>query len=225
MEATKNWELKDDVVVRHLVPVYPVPREGKFDDRVEDDGLAVSMQGNYDNKRRDYASIFSQLEKLLNSPGLDRSKVSKISLHVVGHGSAPLAPETIRNHVFIDSDLQYLDYYPLLSRTVALLPAFATDDYLDSKASSSIPTSLMAGTPLVADKYILDAYAYLPKEVVWFKEENQTDMQVVESVIQMSAEQRKKKIEQVRRRCSAIIEENIVTVGRWLNSALYSREL
>lgn len=223
-EAITNWELRDDVVVQHLVPVYPVPREGKFDDRVEDDMLAVSMQGNYDNKRRNYASVFSQLEELLSFPGLDRSKVGKISLHVVGHGSAPLAPEIIRDHVFIDSDLEYLDYYPLLSHTVALLPAFATDDYLDRKASSSVPTSLMAGTPLVADKYILDAYSYLPKEIVWFQKENQTEMQVVESVIQMPAERREKKMDQVRRRCSAIIEENITKVGRWLNSALYRTE-
>jgi len=221
-KSIKNWKLKDEVVVRHLVPVYPVPREGKLDHLVEDDGLAFSMQGTYDNKKRDYASVFSQLEDFLSSPGLDRSEVSKIILHVVGHGSAPLAPETIRDHVVIDSDLEYLDYYPLLSRTIALLPAFATDDYLDRKASSSVPTSLMAGIPLVADQYILDAYSYLPKEVVWFQRENQTYMEVVESIIQMPAERREQTMEYVQRRCSAIIEENIVTIGQWINSALYS---
>ena len=220
-ESIKNWKLKNDVVVRHLVPVYPVPREGELDDRVEDDGLAVVIQGTYDNKRRDYASAFSHLEELLSSPGLDRSEVSKLSLHVLGSGSAPLAPETIRDHVIIDSNYKFLDYYPLISHTVALLPAFATDYYLDRKASSSVPTSLMAGTPLVADQRILDAYRYLPKEVVWFQNANQTDMQVVESVIQMPAERREKKMNQVQRRCSEIIEENMATVSGWLNSALY----
>jgi hypothetical protein len=47
-------------------------------------------------------------------------------------------------------------------------------------------------------------------------------MEVVESVIQMLADRRKKKTDQVRRRCYAIIEENIVAVGHWMNSALYN---
>jgi len=220
-EAVENWPLRDKVVVRHLVPVYPVPREGTLDDLVENGELAFAIQGDYDAKRRDYASVFSQLAEFLSSPDLDQPKASKISLHVLGHGSAPLVPETIRDHVFFDSDLEYLDYYALLSRTVALLPAFATDDYLYRKASSSIPASLMGGTPLVANQYILDAYTYLPKEVVWFRAENQTDMEVVRSVIQMPAERREKKMEQVRRRCAAIIEENIVAIGQWMDSALH----
>lgn len=158
--------------------MYPVPRDRPIDDLVGEDELVFAMQGDYDSRRRDYQAIFSQLEKFFGSDELsDENK--KLNLHLLGHGPEPLVPASVKEHVFFDSSLDYLDYYALLSRSFALLPSFTTDEYLDRKASSSIPAALIGGTPLVATQAMLDAYSYLTNDVVWFQQERETDMDVV----------------------------------------------
>ena len=46
----------------------------------------------------------------------------------------------------------------------AVLPAFASDVYYTSKASSSVAAALICGTPLLANLQLLRAYSYLPPE-------------------------------------------------------------
>lgn len=219
--AIQNWPLKDEVIVDYLVPVYPVPRDRPLDDLISEDELAFAMQGDYDSRRRDYQAVFSQLEKFLGSEELsDENK--KLNLHLLGHGSEPLVPASVKDHVFFDSSLDYLDYYALLSRSFALLPAFATDEYLDRKASSSIPAALIGGTPLVVTQAILDAYSYLTNDVVWFQREGETDMDVVGRVLRMPAEQRERRKDLVQQRLAALVEDNILKTKRWVKEALGS---
>jgi len=217
--AIARWELKEYVFVDHLIPVYPVAHNRSIDDLVSGDELAFVMQGDYDARRRDYGSIFSQLEKFVKSPEYSEQN-KNLYLHLLGHGSEPLVPASLKEHIAFDSNLDYLDYYAVLDHSFALLPAFATNEYLDRKASSSIPAALIGGTPLVATQAMLDAYSYLTKDVVWFQKEGETDMDVVGRVLQMSPEQRQRTKDAVQQRLATLVKDNIAKAEAWVEDSL-----
>lgn len=61
------------------------------------------------------------------------------------------------------------EYYRTVQEAMAVLPAFASDVYYKTKASSSVATAITCGTPLVADRELLKAYSYLSKEATFIK--------------------------------------------------------
>ena len=217
--AIARWSLKDYVFVDYFTPVYPVPHNRSIDDLVGEDELAFVMQGDFDGRRRNYGSIFSQLEKFIESPEFSNADKS-LNLHLLGHGSAPLVPTKLKEHVVIDSNIEYLDYYAVLDHSFALLPAFATDEYLDRKASSSIPAALIGGVPVVATQAMLDAYTYLTKDIVWLQKHGETDMDVVGRVLQMSADERQRTKDAVQRRLTELVEGNIEKTVSWVKDSL-----
>ena len=52
-------------------------------------------------------------------------------------------------------------YYAAVHDALAVLPAFASDHYYTTKASSSVAAALICGTPLLATEQLLAAYSYL----------------------------------------------------------------
>lgn len=142
-----------------------------------------------------------------------------ITLHLVGHGKHPDVPEDVKNNVVFDEGLNYIDFYTILSRTFALLPAFATREYLDRKASSTVPASLIAGTPLVATQEIVDAYAYLNNDAVWLQQPDETDFDVIGRVLKLSHQERLEKSANVRALRTKIIETNIRLARQWTEEA------
>lgn len=56
-----------------------------------------------------------------------------------------------------------------MQEALAVLPAFASDVYYKSKASSTVATAITCGTPLVADQELLTAYSYLSKKATFIK--------------------------------------------------------
>jgi len=145
---------------------------------------------------------------------------AELVLHLLGHGKHPAVPADLRPHVTFDEGLNYTNFYTILSRTFALLPGFASSDYLDRKASSSVPASLIAGVPIVATQDILNAYSYLRADAVWMQEEGETDLDVVGRVLSMTREQRVEKMRRVREVCAWIIEKNTKRVGLWVKEGL-----
>ncbi|KAL7268030.1 hypothetical protein RUND412_009363 [Rhizina undulata] len=200
-------------LIRHFVPVFPVELSETEDEDAEE-SLSFGLQGDYDPSRRDYESLFSRLESFLSS------SPSNISMHLLGHGTHPSVPASVQNHVVFDEHLDYTAFYTILSETFALLPAFATNEYLDRKASSSVPAALIAGTPLVATKEMLEAYSYVDEEVVWLQAEGKSDLDVVGEILKMEPEERRRKKGRVRRRGREIIEGNVGKVGAWVAEAL-----
>ena len=95
-----------------------------------------------------------------------------ITLHLLGSGRAPPIPSQLTDHVILNPSLSYPDFYSLLSTAVAIIPAFASPHYLDRKASSSIPAALIAGTPLIASRELMDAYGYLDEDSVYLMKED-----------------------------------------------------
>lgn len=195
--------------IRTLVPVFPRSAEA---DTVST-APSFAIQGDYDPARRNYASAFSHLSTLLET-------APNATMHLLGNGKRPQVPENVAKNVEFDESLSYPAYYAIVARAFALLPAFASNEYLDRKASSSVPASLIAGTPLVATRNILKAYSYLDEGVVWVQEEGEGDIEVVARVIKMGEEARAEKKAAVAKKCAELVEGNLKLVGGWVEEAL-----
>ncbi|RSM17452.1 hypothetical protein CDV31_003701 [Fusarium ambrosium] len=149
------------------------------------DPISLAMQGDYSSGRRDYNGIFNHLGSVIRKANetTDNHEPEEVVLHVIGHGTQPEVPEHVKNNIFFDSGLSYPDFYALLSRSFSIIPGFASDTYYDRKASSTIPASLIAGAPIVANEELLNAYTYLPKEVTWVARPGEGEMDTIERVI------------------------------------------
>ncbi|KAI5789101.1 hypothetical protein EDC01DRAFT_127676 [Geopyxis carbonaria] len=220
-KSITRWENPTGVqpLVRYFVPVFPVLLA--TEPELDTGDMSFGMQGDYDPSRRDYSSIFEGLAKFLQDGGNSggQTKSPNVTMHLLGHGTHPVVPEAIKNHVSFDERLSYSEYYSILSRTFALLPAFATNEYLDRKASSSVPAALIAGTPLVASQSIIDAYSYINNEIVWRQEDGETDLAVVGKILKLDQTDRTIKKSAVKKRCAEIIQENTISVGHWIKEA------
>ncbi|KAF8424949.1 hypothetical protein EV426DRAFT_636739 [Tirmania nivea] len=229
-EGVGKWKVSMPPLIRYLVPVFPVSIATEKSTQKQTNGenaplpsdadgeeLGFALQGDYDPSRRDYASIFSRLDSLLSSGG----NYNNLTMHLLGHGDKkPTVPESIKPNVQFNERLSYLEYYSLIARTFALLPAFASTEYLDRKASSTVPAALIAGVPLVATKEMVQAYAYLNMDVVWEQEVGRSDLDVVADVLKMAVEVRRRKKQAVRERRDEIIKGNVRRVGNWLQEAM-----
>ncbi|KAF3923525.1 hypothetical protein ABW21_db0209597 [Orbilia brochopaga] len=229
-KSLKKWKVVREEghqpLIRHFVPVFPV----QLPPIPDDDNLSFGLQGDFGQERRDYKMVFERLAGFLkpsaqngeathedvdeeaHTPG---ESVKNITLHLVGHGKHPGVPDAVVNNVVFDEGLNYIDFYTILSRCFALLPAFATPEYLDRKASSTVPASLIAGTPLVATKAIVEAYAYLEEDAVWLQSETETDFDVIGRVLKLSNDERKAKAAKVRQVRQKYIDLNIKLARKW----------
>jgi hypothetical protein len=213
------WDNPPSPQIRVFVPIFPVKVSASTAVEAAE-GLSFAMQGDYDPHRRDYAHIFQRLGSFLAATD------TNISMHLLGQGTRPPVPENVVAHVFFDQGLSYTDFYALLSSVSAVLPGFASDEYLDRKASSSVPAALIAGTPLVADRRLLDAYSYVEEDSVWLQGDDESEFDVVGRMLGASDEERKAKSEHAKANAEKIIQENVKRVGEWVAeavSAMYCR--
>jgi hypothetical protein len=217
-QCVAKWGSNATVLVDYLPPVFPVDMEENA--RIEAKApLTFALQGDYDPSRRNYTSTF---ERLSNVVALAKKRLvsQNVTLRLIGHGSKPYVPETLRSHISFDQNLEYTSYYTLLSRTFTLLPSFASKDYYDRKASSTVPAALIAGAPLVANFELLDAYTYVPTSAVWKQEEDESEMDVVQRVVQLSDTEHDGKKKIVRETCQAVVKRNVELVAEWMTVGL-----
>ncbi|KAF3914760.1 hypothetical protein ABW20_dc0100390 [Dactylellina cionopaga] len=233
-KSLKKWKVVSEEghqpLIRHFVPVFPVQLPPV---PADDSNLSFGLQGDFGQERRDYKMVFRRLGEFLRPATTKANKANKreetdeeaqtqietaprnITLHLVGHGRHPPVPNDVQHNVVFDEGLNYIDFYTILSRCFALLPAFATPEYLDRKASSTVPASLIAGAPLVATKEILEAYAYLEEDAVWLQSAEETDFDVIGRVLKLPNEERKAKSAKVRALTGRIIERNTLLAKKW----------
>ncbi|KAI5802004.1 hypothetical protein FPQ18DRAFT_312154 [Pyronema domesticum] len=203
---------KTSVDIRSLAPLFPVELPA-MPGPEEKEELAFGLQGDYDPARRDYGRIFQQLKDFIAGGG-------NVIMHLLGHGAHPQVPPEITKNVVFDERLAYGEFYGIISKGFALLPAFASKEYLDRKASSSVPAALIGGVPLVATKEIVKAYSYIDESVVWMQNEGEGDLELVGRILKMNPSERRKKKELVRAKCATIIEVNKKMVEQWIEEAL-----
>lgn len=78
---------------------------------------------------------------------------------------------------------------------MAILLAFASDRYLTGEAaSSSVATSLNVGLPLVVTARFLQVYSYLPQAAVFLQSANESEMDAVSRLMQLSVLQLQEKL-------------------------------
>ena len=212
------WKTKPPT--RPFAPVFPVnlPKLPKAVDADEEE-LGFGLQGLYESTRRNYQTIFSHLQEFIDSRSSERdgNMNSNVTLHLLGQGTHPDVPSSLTSHVSFDESLDYDEYYSILSRTFALLPAFANDQYLDRKASSTVPAGLIGGTPLVATKEILAAYTYLPEDAAYLQMKDETEFDVIGRVLKDSGKHRIEKMQTVRKKCAELVESNSRLVEGWIS--------
>lgn len=212
-----KWNTDKPILARAIPPVLPVSLP-EFDAATAP-GLSLAMQGDYEPNRRNYAGIFSQLDTIVDKAPEANMSVDKVMLHLIGHGNRPSVPDDVKHHVQFDASLSYPDFYALLDKMFALLPAFASDTYYSHKASSSVPASLIAGTPIVANKQLLDAYSYLPREATWEQHDGEEELDVIARVMGNKEEYLYRR-ELVQKACKDIAKQNRINTIEWVNEAV-----
>ncbi|KAK9463224.1 uncharacterized protein V1516DRAFT_3799 [Lipomyces oligophaga] len=229
--ALPTWDKKHRMVrgkFEVFVPVYPVPSAeiGATSWDTDAHEFNVSVQGNYESSRRDYKTLFEHLERE-NSESKEKStdnKEAKIRLHLIGSGKRPQVPNEVDEQVTFDDSLSFLDFYRVLAGSVAILPAFANDEYYYHKASSSVPASLIAGTPLVGPRRLEDTYAYLKGKggklhTIWAQKKKETEMDVVERILKGGKEGISGRKATVRRVRDELLVENYDKV-EWMTGVV-----
>lgn len=182
-------------------------------------GISLAMQGDYSSARRDYKGIFNHLSGIIEVVRKASSEASSVALRLIGHGSKPTVPDNVKEFVHFDSSLSYTQFYTLLSQAFSILPAFASNEYYDRKASSTVPASLIAGSPLVANDELLRAYTYYPREAAWVAEEGESEMDVIKRVVNQKDEFMRKR-ELIKEAREKLIEDNQSNAQKWVDKLM-----
>ncbi|WWC72365.1 uncharacterized protein I206_106327 [Kwoniella pini CBS 10737] len=153
-----------------------------FPKRVERIPSRLAILGNIQPWRRNYNPILGDLHKAIqadpaswgylplssevNSTYISANDDSKppVTLHFIG-SLAPTAkleiPESMKDMVFIHSNLEYIDFYRLLGSMDLILPAFIGWTYLEKKLSSAIPAGVVSKVPILGSELLLNSYQFL----------------------------------------------------------------
>jgi len=216
--------------MRGFVPVFPVVANPKESGRKEElEGgrkrLRFAIQGSFDHGR-DFESIFTRFVDVKNDWfGLGKGEdAEQIELNIIGSGTRPEVPEDIAHQIFFHENLDYTQYYNLLSEMDGLLPAFAMEnwagnDYYSNIASSSISASVIAGVPLVADFKLLKAYSYLRLSIVWYRDDEEHEIDAAFRMLEAGAERRRAMKDAVAKRRAVILQQNYANVEEWARQA------
>ncbi|KAK9456904.1 hypothetical protein V1511DRAFT_457024 [Dipodascopsis uninucleata] len=158
-----------------LYPVFRLP-----DSKINLDQVNpfVAIVGKLEPWRRDYNSIFRQYAMF--DPAVD--------LHLVGYGVELEAPESIKHRLSYLLGADFPQYFEEISKAVAVIPSFASKDYLRSQASSSIATAVIVTTPPLLTREMLGAYSYIPEEAAWIQEDGETEVEAFSRVSKLGAD-------------------------------------
>ncbi|KAL4853515.1 hypothetical protein ACK3TF_005536 [Chlorella vulgaris] len=129
----------------------------------------LCIQGTIEPFRRDYAAAFAAASHPAVLAQLRRRKEKLLLVGSERLDAPPLAcPEALQPYVHKHSNLEYKDYYALLTRCRALLTAFPRSDvYLMNKSSSTLAAAIHVGTPVVTEERVIAAYSYLQRPALF----------------------------------------------------------
>lgn len=217
----RKWEVVKNEL--HHPPMHVFPPVFNFESYIDLDSTGraggFSVQGEY-ARGRDYNMVFKHLAKIIEAATAREQPVEATNVHLVGFGSHPEVPKELESHVIFDERLDYTDFYNTLKQTDAVLTAFSSDSYYLIKASSSVPAALIAGTPLIGNKRLLQTYQYLDESIVWMQEPGESDMDTVERVLGLSQEEKTAKKDAVREWTKAMVRKNRENVIEWTEKAV-----
>ncbi|GBF95428.1 hypothetical protein Rsub_08390 [Raphidocelis subcapitata] len=150
-----------------------------------------SIQGNFEPARRNYTRVWSMLRDHAARGELPtRHPLPPLHLHLVGRGAvehlglpAEVAPLTT-----VHFNEKYPDYYERIHHTNALLLVLGSSAYVTSKMSSTLVSSLITGTPVVADDALLAAYTedFLPRDAAFVMRPGEDEVDAMLRVLRKS---------------------------------------
>jgi hypothetical protein len=208
-------KLYGKVAIDTFPPVFPAPlsRNPPATDRI-----SIAMQGNFDDTRREYIPTLLTFEQMLDE--LPQPIVSRLQFILAGHGKQVGIPAKVLPYVSVNFSLDFIPYYNLLHEAFALIPAFADEEYYESKASSTVPASFIVNTPIVGSKRLVQSYGYLKKDAVWHEDDTEGEMHSVYEILRRHFDDHgverpswkgaiESKRRQVKKRALELMESNI----------------
>ncbi|PPQ87891.1 hypothetical protein CVT25_001233 [Psilocybe cyanescens] len=141
------------------------------------------IQGSFDSSRRDYDRIFADLNRSLHiepeswgylplgdgpsfvqDTSIDRPP---FKLHLVGSGWLNI-PTELKELIVFHTNLNYTDFYQLMSGMDACIPAFlaADDNNFKYQASSSIAMCMETNVPILAVRELREAYGHIDDDKI-----------------------------------------------------------
>ncbi|KAJ7485665.1 hypothetical protein FB451DRAFT_1127892 [Mycena latifolia] len=136
------------------------------------------IQGTLSTTRRDYLQLFAQLKESLaqdpkvwgylpqakaNAPYLVDTTLPDppFRLFIIGAGTLKI-PQELQNVVSVHKELNYADFYALMSKMDICLPTFApSGGYYDVRASSTIAMAVQCNVPILVTERIKQSYTYI----------------------------------------------------------------
>ncbi|KAK6337884.1 hypothetical protein TWF696_001362 [Orbilia brochopaga] len=204
-----------------FIPVFEDPRlfsETMFKNIT---GPFAAIPGKYEPFRRNYSSIFEHMTE-----HFDIIRATNATLRLPGYGDwPPEIPAQLADYVFMHSHYDFPAYFSLLSRSMAIVPAFATHKYFEDRASSTVATSVIAGVPIVATRELLRSYSYIDAESAWLQGDDEEEIMTWLRVLELGREEWEVKKRRVRALRSRLIRGNLRLVSqmldeiRWRNRA------
>ncbi|KAG2437824.1 hypothetical protein HXX76_005443 [Chlamydomonas incerta] len=148
-----------------------------------------SMQGKFSNLRRNYSSIWRQLQAHQTElTSGSAAPLFHISLLGKGQGDRLGIPPELEPHVTMLRRLHFRTFYEAIHHTFALIPALASSKYYSHKFSSTILSSLISGTPMIADRRFLAAYGMFNESEVYLQREGEQEVDVMLRVLRSPVE-------------------------------------
>ncbi|KAJ8100260.1 hypothetical protein POJ06DRAFT_275376 [Lipomyces tetrasporus] len=188
----------------HPVFNYSVPENLDFNSATP---FAI-IPGKFESERRNYDSIFTEYGKLK----------CDISLRLVGSGRVPKIADGLNHRIGFITNLNFFEFFHEMSKGVAIIPTLGNEHYLKSQASSTVATSIIAGTPLIASQEFLVAHSQIPIEAVWLQGEHETELQVLQRIGHLPSSAWQQKKDTVERLRWSLIHENVARTERMLNA-------
>ncbi|KAF5250226.1 hypothetical protein FANTH_4551 [Fusarium anthophilum] len=213
-DIVKDWATRmevNNVPINTFPPVFAIP-SGPVK---KEAALRFAMQGDLVVDRRpnrDYEGTFKRFAKL-------NSSSQAIELHVVGNGGLPKVPDEAKSRIKFHRGLPYPEFYEVLRSATAMLPAFASHEYVQSKASSTVAASLIVGSPLIADDALLNAYRFLRRDDVYYREKGEDETDVIERIAKLSERDRLAKSDGLRKRNKLLTKQGGYLFRQWITQS------
>ncbi len=133
------------------------------------------VQGNLEDHRRNYSGFAAEIKRQH-----DILRQHNVVFTIVGNGDIEGNHKYLKlPGVHLHVTPRYMPanvFFKLIYQAVGIIPLFSQDKYYTDVQSSSVVCSLLTQTPLLASQRLVDSHKYIPKEAVWLKLDNETDV-------------------------------------------------
>lgn len=147
------------------------------------------VQGRVESTRRNYTHMLEQIvtkSRRVDDPNILR----KFQLDIIGQkvpGERWKLPAHLQRYVQLHHNTPYLEFYGIIGRSYSLVPMLASPLYYKCKFSSTVLTSLMTGTPMIAGEKILSKYTMLTRDAVFFQSEKEQEVDAMFNILSVNS--------------------------------------